>query len=186
MAAKLEGQDYHQYLRALSFFCYLKDDCLATLGEINSALVFETQVEEPESERAPRTDSTGELSLAKSTECGGYFSLEVTFIDYQYRIADMAGELKRMSVHGLGRGHRETQHDMCRFLRVLYLTNVVEVEKACYATKLHDPSGGETQNAKVVAILPLMEDLAVVDGKDLVEVEGEDLGEVEVEDLAEA
>ncbi|KAH8009006.1 hypothetical protein HPB51_008936 [Rhipicephalus microplus] len=122
MAAKLEGQDYHQYLRALSFFCYLKDDCLATLGEINSALVFETQVEEPESERAPRTDSTGELSLAKSTECGGYFSLEVTFIDYQYRIADMAGELKRMSVHGLGRGHRETQHDMCRFLRVLYLT----------------------------------------------------------------
>ncbi|XP_037275572.2 translin-associated protein X [Rhipicephalus microplus] len=224
MAAELKGQDYYQYLRvltvglqgyvkAVSFFRYLKDDCLVTLDEINSALIFETQAEEPESERALRTDSTGEMSPAKSTEGGGYFSLEVTLIDYLHGVADMALELKRMSVSALGRGDRETPREMCRFLRDLYTgfiscnflpcqsswpsrdpgnrtwdlrQNVVEVEKACYAAMLHGPSGGGTQDAEVAAVLSLMEDLAVVDGEHLVEVEGEDLGEVEVENLVEA
>uniref|UniRef100_A0A131YYZ2 Translin associated protein x n=1 Tax=Rhipicephalus appendiculatus TaxID=34631 RepID=A0A131YYZ2_RHIAP len=202
MAAELKGQDYYQYLRAftvglqeyvraVSFFRYLKDDCLVTLDEINSALIFETQAEEPESERTPRSESTGESSPAKSTEGSGYFSLEVTLMDYLYGVADMAGELKRMSVSALGRGDRETPHGMFRFLRDLYtafvscsflpeqsswrsrdpghrtwalLQNVVEVEKACYAAKLHGPSGGgSTPDVEVAAVIPLMEDLEVVE-----------------------
>lgn len=200
MAAELKDQDYYQYLRAftvglqeyvraVSFFRYLKDDCLVTLDEINSALVFETQAEEPESERIARSDSTGSSPI-KPTEGSGYFSLEVTLIDYLYGVADMAGELKRMSVSALGRGDQETPRVLCRFLRDLYtafiscsflpaqsswrsrdvghrswalLQNVVEVEKACYAAKLHGPAGEKTPDVEVDAVLPLMEDLVVVE-----------------------
>ncbi|XP_037576453.2 translin-associated protein X-like [Dermacentor silvarum] len=174
MGADLKGQDYYlylrsftvglqEYVRAVTFFHYLKDGRLVTLDEVNKALVFEVQAEEPESDMAALNGPTASPD-DKSPEGDTHFSLEVTPTDYLYGVADMAGELGRMSVSALGRGDLEEPGAICRFLRDLYagfvscgfvavqstwrsrdashrtwalLQNVLEVEKTCYAVRLH-------------------------------------------------
>ncbi|XP_050036491.1 translin-associated protein X-like [Dermacentor andersoni] len=184
MGADLKGQDYYMYLRsitvglqeyvrAVSFFHYLKDGRLVTLDEINKALVFEMQAEEPESDMAARSEPTA--SPDGSPEGNTHFSLEIAPMEYLYGVADMAGELRRISVGALGRGDLEEAGAICRFLRDLYtafvscgfvavqgtwrsrdsghrtwalLQSVLEVEKTCYAVKLH---GSEAPSTAVAA-----------------------------------
>lgn len=196
MAAELKGQDYYMYLRAftvglqeyvraVSFFRYLKDGRLVTIDEINNALVFEMQAEEPESERSARSDSAEDTSN-KPAEARTFFSLEIMPLEYLYGVADMAGELRRMSVSALGRGDMKEPRNICRFIRDVYsgfvscgfvpaqstwrsrdsghrawvlLQNVLEVEKTCYAAQLHGPT--RAPESAVADVVPLMEELAV-------------------------
>lgn len=161
IATELRGQSYYLYLRAFSpglqeyveavtFFHYIKDGRLVTLEEINSALVFDEQAEEAESDIAAASEPTAETSPAT-------FALEITPMDYMLGIADLTGELMRKCINAVGQGNLDEPFVLCSFLRDVYtgfigfgntagrevsrkvwtlFQSIRKVENACYTIKV--------------------------------------------------
>ncbi|KAK6167918.1 hypothetical protein SNE40_021842 [Patella caerulea] len=110
MAEELEGEDPYQFMRAISpgmqeyieaisFYYYLKHGQLISLNEIQKDLVF---------------SKTGEDEQNK------ILTLNVPPIEYLLGLADLTGELMRLTINSVGAGNLETPYKICEFLQIVY------------------------------------------------------------------
>ncbi|XP_077522794.1 translin-associated protein X-like isoform X2 [Amblyomma americanum] len=173
IAAYLRGHSYYMYLRsfsiglqeyvrAVTFFHYIKYGRLITLNEMHEALVFEAHDEETEAERADADTPTSTSSSVSA------FSLQITPMDYMFGIVDLAGELTRKCIVARGQRDPEEPFVICSFLRQVYsgflacgltanqsswrtlavghrvwalLQHLLEAEKTCYTAKIRSLEG---------------------------------------------
>ncbi|XP_072169785.1 translin-associated protein X-like [Diadema setosum] len=154
IAHELKGEDLHQFLRAfspglqeyieaLSFCSYLKEERLISRKEIASRFIFkqcdktrDTTSNEDEQAALSRTDDSGQKSeettdikpsassSAASNESaaeseGASTSLELPPLEYMLGLADFTGELMRLCINTIGGGDLERPFHLVSFTRAI-------------------------------------------------------------------
>ncbi|XP_067943544.1 translin-associated protein X-like [Watersipora subatra] len=176
MAVELKSVDQYKYSRAITagiqefieaytFYTYVKGQSLPTIEEVQSKLQFiapslqpEASLNEKRSAQAPTEAPCPDLSshvMNGSSESAGFVRLSQ--MDFVLGIADLTGELMRMSINSIGWGDVDLPVELCSVLQLLeqaFLTHcstargemarkiqtlkqsVFKVENACYTVKI--------------------------------------------------
>ncbi|XP_011675196.2 translin-associated protein X [Strongylocentrotus purpuratus] len=148
IASELKGEDLHQFIRAfspgvqeyieaVSFYLFIKEERLVTLDEIISRLTFSLKedikkVVNEEAEEAGRVKSRSEasdstekqdqldplnLKESKSGSDHGTLALKLPPLEYMLGLADFTGELMRMCINIIGSGDLERPFQLVNFMR---------------------------------------------------------------------
>ena len=159
IASELVGEDpdkYHsaytpgvqEFVEALTYFVFLKEGRLMSLEEVQDYLRF---CEKAEGELEIDTGKT-EVGEVKQES----LRLQLNAIDFVLGVADLTGELMRMSVNAVGSGNNETPFDLLPFVRAVYCginslrpisrelprkvnvlrSSLVKIEQVCYTLKI--------------------------------------------------
>ncbi|GAB1602412.1 translin-associated protein X-like [Argonauta hians] len=167
LAKELKQEDPYQYIRAytagvqefieaVSFYFYTKENRLVTLDEIQAMLSF----------KSPQDSTAGH----SSENCESEHSVLVRPLDFLLGIADLTGELMRLAIKSISGGDPETPFRICNFLRLIHTRflafgnlsretslkmttmkqSLEKVETSCYMLKVR---GSEVPKHTIVDVL---------------------------------
>ncbi|XP_014771456.2 translin-associated protein X isoform X2 [Octopus bimaculoides] len=133
LAKELEAEDPYQYIKAytfgvqefieaVSFYFYIKENRLVTLNEIQSMLNFK-KIQNNSSEEDETDNYENE------------YLVFVRPVDFLLGVADLTGELMRMAIKSISGGDVETPFRICNFLREIH-TNFLGFGNTCRETSL--------------------------------------------------
>lgn len=178
MARELSGQDPYkfqsaytigieEYIEALSYYVFLKEARLVTIEEVQERLTFLIKTKDVKLEEAKRdAEVEKETSLEKDQEgemdCSNIppqpslvFPLSPTM--FVLGVADLTGELMRLTINAVGSGDHEMPFVVLQFIREVYnsflrlwpdaskelpkkieimKTSLLKIEQVCYTIRL--------------------------------------------------
>ncbi|KAL5008285.1 hypothetical protein ScPMuIL_013866 [Solemya velum] len=123
VAMELQNEDPYQFIRAytagvqeyieaLSFYYYLKEKRLITLEEVQRDLFFNGPLVEQDDCKQMKSD-TAEVKGDNS------MSILITPVDFMLGLADLTGELMRLSINSAGAGDLDVPFSVCDFLKTI-------------------------------------------------------------------
>lgn len=122
LAEELQREDPYQFLRAytngiqefveaISFYFYIKDNRLVSLQEIQQMLDFHIKDDEEIDQELPKTFQEFDPNR---------LCVFVRPVDFLLGVADLTGELMRLAIKSISDGDIDTSFKICNFLRVIY------------------------------------------------------------------
>ena len=173
MAEELRGTDpwlhrtafspgLQEFVEALSYYVFLRQGQLLGLEEARLWLSFSEQEAEGDAEREAEGEAKGmaEDTSDSTSERGkggtGCLEVPLSELNYVLGIADLTGELMRMSITAVGAGQQEVPFELLPFIRAIYCgfhslmpisgeilhklrtlrSSMAKIEGACYALRI--------------------------------------------------
>lgn len=119
-----------EYIEAVTFFYFLKDNCLVPLSAVQARLVFPASrqtgnlVDQHESDKIADNENQENINLLDvSMDSDAAISVVIAPTEYFLGIADLTGELMRRAINSVGEGDLGCPFAICTFLQ--------EIEAAC-------------------------------------------------------
>lgn len=112
-----------EYIEAVSFYHYLKNKKLVSLGEIKADLTFShsdltvDSIDNGVSQLS--TGSNNPETQNKTIETGSEIQVFVPPTEYMLGVADLTGELMRLAVSSVGKGDLDTPVHVKEFLQLM-------------------------------------------------------------------
>jgi predicted translin family RNA/ssDNA-binding protein len=175
-----------EFIEALSFFIYLRNDKLISFAETQKWLTFHTENEpkiEPKNE--PKIEPDNEPKIEPENEPvknveesdktdDNLIVFPFTAVDYVLGVADLTGEVMRMTIDSIGKGNQSVPFTSLHFIRTiqdcfLFLlpvhkevnqklkalnSSVYKIERVCYAIKIR---GSENISRQTLSILDFID-----------------------------
>ena len=181
IAAELEGQDpgrHHsaylpgvqEFVEALAYFVFLKTGELIKLEEAQEYLTFSKMKTLDLSSEAEKGDVSKEMNEARVTSDSDTIKVPLDPVDFVLGIADLTGELMRLSINAVGSGNTDLPFDLLPFVRAVYCgfhhlrpiskeipkklsvlrASLMKIEQTCYTLEIR---GSEIPKHMLVHVL---------------------------------
>lgn len=167
IASELIGEDpdkYHtaytpgmqEFIEAIAYFTFLKTGRLITLCEAQEYLTFPHQATPTINPDEEKGDASKEDIQTKRTGSETAMQLPLDPNDFVLGVADLTGELMRMSINAVGSGNRDLPFDLLPFVRAVFCgfhslrpvsreiprklsvlrSSLAKIEQVCYTLKI--------------------------------------------------
>lgn len=107
-----------EYIEAVTFHFYLKDNTLISHKTIQDRLIFQPEQTKDKDAIKPETESgTVKESDTNITPCNIVLEVLVPPAEYVLGIADLTGEMMRRAINSVGDGELDRPFEICSFLQ---------------------------------------------------------------------
>lgn len=169
-----------EFIEALSYFVFLKEGRLVSLEEVQQQLTFPQTACDPKMEvdDSSEKEEEKETSVEKEGDQMDWTALPspvlvfpLSLISFVLGVADLTGELMRLSINAVGSGNRELPFTVLRFIREIYCsflrlwpasskqlpkkieimkTSLVKIEQVCYTIRVRGSEMSQHMLADIV------------------------------------
>ena len=150
-----------EFIEALTYFMFLKSGKLISVEETQKYLTFHEETEncmaDSEGEEMNKTqEMEGGDQLPVATSVSHLITLPLNSLDYVLGVADLTGELMRMSINAVGSGNQDLPFGILPFVRAVHCgfqslrpisreiprklyvlrSSLAKIEQVCYTLKI--------------------------------------------------